>query len=320
MDIKVKKRLLWATFFSIGFMAFLLLRVDWRHFSIIADRLDMKSLIASFGLFLLANIVRAFRFHRLDHNVSKRLIHWWKLTQFYNFITATLPGGAGEAATVYVLKRFSMFNLLGAFRILLITRLMDVFALSALFFFAAILISSVTPYREAAIWLTGTLFFISSVALLPSSERFVLKLMRGLPGQSILTQRVSGKLSELLKIAEEQRSNNSFGITLFQSVLAVILVSVSVYLLLRSFGVDFTLVQSVYCFGVYAVFQIVPVQGIAGIGTQAAWWSLALNVAGYEAPDAIAMGFVLHGTFYLFITVLVFSSVLVWLIEKKRMT
>lgn len=318
MDIKVKKKLLWAVFFSISFMAFLLLRVDWRHFSIIAGRVNMKSLITSFGLFTLANLVRAFRFHRLDHNTGKKLTRWWKLTQFYNFITATLPGGAGEAATVYVFKRFSMFDLLGAVRILLLTRLMDVFALSALFFFAAMRISSDTSYREAAAWLTGVLFLISAIALLPSSERFAHKLMRSLSGHSKLIMRVSEKFSDLLKAAEEQRGGNSYGITLIQSALIVIVAAVSVHMLLRSFGVDFTPVQSFYCFGVYAVFQIVPIQGVAGIGTQAAWWSLALHIAGYNAPDAIAMGFVLHGTFYLFITLLAFSSVLVWLSEKRK--
>jgi hypothetical protein len=84
------------------------------------------------------------------------------------------------------------------------------------------------------------------------------------------------------------------------------------HLILRSFGIDFTLSQSAYCFGVYAIFQIVPVQGIAGIGTQAAWFALALNAAGYRADDAIALGFVLHGTFYVFISSLGLFSLFVW--------
>ena len=94
--------------------------------------------------------------------------------------------------------------------------------------------------------------------------------------------------------------------------------AVSVHLLFRAIGVDFTPVQSFYCFGVYAFFQIVPVQGIAGIGTQAAWWSLALNAAGYQGADAIAIGFVMHGAYYLFITVLGFPSILIWLKEKRE--
>ena len=97
-----------------------------------------------------------------------------------------------------------------------------------------------------------------------------------------------------------------------QSVLMMIVAVISIYFTLRSFGVDFSLLQSVYCFGIYAVFQIVPVQGIAGIGTQAAWWSLALTAAGYQATDTIAIGFVLHGIFYLFIALNCIPSMIVW--------
>ncbi|MBI4683408.1 MAG: flippase-like domain-containing protein [Nitrospirae bacterium] len=312
MDIKIKKRLLCAILFSIGFTIFLLLRVDWSHFSLIAGRLDIKELIAAYCVFLFGNLIRTFRFYKLDH-MDKKLSDWWYINVFYNFITATLPGGSGEAATAYVLKRFSKFNILGALRILLLSRLMDLFALSSLFFIAALMMRSDTSYREAAIWLSGTLLLISSVSLLRSSGQVVMKLLLCLPGHSALMKRVNEKLSELLNISEEQRGNNSFGITLFQSALMWIGGIVLMHLVLRSFGIDFTLIQSAYCFGVYAIFQIVPVQGIAGIGTQAAWWALALNAAGYSGSEAIALGFVLHGTYYLFISSMGIFSVLVWL-------
>ena len=317
MDIQIKKRLLWAILFSLGFTFILLRQVDWNHFSLIAGRLDIKYLISAYCVFLLGNLVRTFRFYKLDH-LDKKLTHWWYISVFYNFITATLPGGAGEAATAYVLKRFSMFNILGAIRILLLSRLMDLFALSSLFFIAAVMMRSNTSYREAAIWLSGVLFIISSVTLLRSSEQFVMRLLQKLPGHSAMIRRVCEKLSELIKISEEQRSNNSFGVTLFQSMLMWIGSIVLLHLVLRSFGIDFTLIQSAYCFGVYAIFQIIPVQGIAGIGTQAAWYALALNAAGYQYHDAIALGFVLHGTFYLFIASMGFFSLLFWLKGREK--
>ena len=303
--------------FSAGFMAFLLWRLDWKHFSLIADRLDIKGLLIAFGVFILANFVRTLRFYHLDHT-GEKLAHWWIINQFYNFITATLPGGAGEAATVYVLKRFSMFNILSALRILFLTRLMDLAALAGLFCFAAIQMNDYTPYRKTAILLSGILCVLSMIALVPAIERFILRMMQKLPGRSAIIRRVSEKLNELARIAEGHRKSNYLGIALLQSALIMAGSAVSVHLLLLSLGVDFTPVQSFYCFGVYAFFQIVPVQGIAGIGTQAAWWSLALNVAGYQGADAIAIGFVMHGTYYLFITVLGFPSILIWLKEKRE--
>jgi hypothetical protein len=316
MDIKVKKNLLLAILFSFAFMFFLLMRVDWQQFLLIAGRLDVKDLTIACSVFIFGNFIRAVRFNKLDHT-DKKLIHWWNVNSFYNLITATLPGGAGEAATAYVLKRFSMLDLLGAFRILFLSRLLDLFAISVIFFFAAVQMSNLTPYREAAIFLAGILFLISLIALIPASEQFVMKLLQKLTGQRALIKRMCEKLSELIKISEEQRTNKSFRITLFQSVLMIIGAVMSTHYVLHSFGIDFTVVQSIYCFGIYAVFQIVPVQGIAGIGTQAAWWTLALKTAGYNAPDVFALGILLHGTFYVFIVILSLSALLIWLVSRK---
>lgn len=315
MEIKAIKRLFWAILISAGFTAFLLSRIEWKQFPLIANRLDLKYLIAACSLFILANLVRAFRFYKLDHT-DKKLAHWWNINAFYNFITATLPGGAGEAATIYVLKRSSKLNMLGAFRILLLSRVMDLFALSLLFFISAMLITSITPYRATAIWLSGILFLISSSALLRTSERFIINLIQRLPARSAFIQKISEKLSELMKIAEEQRSKKIFRVALFQSVLMMAVGIVSVHLLLRSFGIHFTPMQSAYCYGIYMIFQIVPLQGFAGIGTQAAWWALALKAAGYSSPDTIVLGILLHGTFYLFIAILGVTALIAWLIRR----
>lgn len=316
MDLKVKKHLLLAILFSAGFMIVLLMKVDWGHFSQIAGRLEKKYILSSIPIFFLANFIRTLRFHKLDHT-GNNILQWWNINALYNIVTATLPSGAGEAATAYILKRFSMFDILSAFRILLLARLQDLFALASLFFVAACFMDKATSYRETAIWISGILSLISLIAFLPQSEQFVLKLLRRLPGQNKLVLRLCEKLSALIIISEEQRSKRSYSTTLIQSVVMMITGVISMHLLFKSFRVDFTYVQSVYCYGVYMIFQMVPVQGIAGIGTKAAWWMLALNTAGYRATDAIALGFILHGTLYLFISMLGLSAVIIWFIRKK---
>lgn len=316
MDKKTGKKLFWAILFSVCFVFFLMLRVDWQHFPMVINRLNVKDLLISLVLFICANLVRALRFYRLDH-IGKSLLHWWNINAFYNFITATLPGGGGEAATVYVIKRFSEFNVFSALRILLFSRFMDIFALSMLFLTAAVSISSLTPYREVAIWLSSSLFLLASIALLRSSEQFILKLVKKFSSRGIVLQNIYEKLFELAKMAEEQRGNRSFIIALIQSVFMMIAAIVSIHFALLSFGVDFTVVQSFYGFGVYAIFQIVPIQGFAGIGTQAAWWTLALNAAGYRDPDTIVIGFILHAVMYIFITILGITSFLAGMLRDK---
>lgn len=316
MDIKVKKRLFLAILFSVCFMVILLMKVDWRHFSLIAARIEKKYILSSICMFFISSFIRTLRFHKLDHTGSK-ISHWWNMNALYNIVTATLPGGAGEAATVYILKRASMFDILGAFRILLLARLQDLFALSSLFFISACLINRGTSYRETAIWISGILSLTALIAFLPPSEQFVLKLLKRLPGQNKLVLRVCEKLSELLAISVEQRNRKSYSITLFQSIMMMMTGIISVHFLLKSFGVDFTYVQSAYCYGVYMIFQMVPVQGIAGIGTKAAWWALALKTTGYHATDAIALGFILHGTAYVFVAILGLTAVLLRFTSRK---
>ena len=249
MEIKIKKKLFLAVLFSICFMVFLLNRVEWEQFRSIAVRLNIKYIAPALLVFLLGNLMRAFRFIKLDHT-GEKLIHWWNVNAFYNFITATLPGGSGEAASTYVLKRFSSFNLLSAFRILFLSRLLDLFAISSLFLFAALWISSVTPYREAAIWLSGTLLVISLAALMPATEQIIIRLLKRLPGQNKFITKICDKLSELLIISKEQCTKSIFFVTKFQSIIMIAGAIISTHLVLKSLGVDFTIIQSTYCFGV----------------------------------------------------------------------
>ena len=71
---------------SIVFMVFLLMRVDWKQFSLIANRMDIKNLIVACIVFMFSNFIRAARFNKLDH-MGKKLTHWWNINGFYNIIT-----------------------------------------------------------------------------------------------------------------------------------------------------------------------------------------------------------------------------------------
>ena len=309
MDIKAKKKLLSAILISIGFMVFFISQVQWEHFSLIAERVAIENFLFAFLILFTANFIRTLRFNKIDHT-GVGLGNWWIMTQVYNLMTATLPGGAGEAATAYLLKRFSSFNMLSALRILILTRIMDVTWLSALLFFAAMQIGETASYREVAASLSGIAFIVSIIVAHPKSERIIIKLLRKMPIKSRIMNRALERFEDVANISEQSLGGNIFGVTMLLSALSMIGVALSVHFVLISFGTGFTLVQSLYCFGVYALFQMVPVQGIAGIGTQAAWWSLSLKAVGYEVADTIALGIVLHGTFYMFIALMGLIAIL----------
>lgn len=316
MDIQIKKKLCWATLLSVIVMAFLLLKVDWDHFSLIASRVNAPDFLLAFLFLFLANFVRSYRFYILDH-VGNKLSHWWIMNQVYNIITVTLPGGPGEAVAAYVLKKFSKFNMFSAIRIFFLTRLMDLAGFSGLLLIAAALISGSTPYREAALLISGIVFFLSLIVAHPKSERFILRLLQRIPLKGRLMNRLYEKLEDIAQISEERFSGALYGTSMFHSALMAVGVSVSVHFVLSSLGTEFTLLQSLYCFGVFGLFQLFPVHGIAGIGTQTAWWALSLKVAGYNAPDAIAMAIVLHGAIYVLSVAMGLLALLFWLIIRN---
>ena len=317
MDIGIRKKLLWAVFLSVAFMVLLLYVVDWTHFPSILNRVRINYLLVAFGVLLLANIIRSYRFYTLDHLEKKKLIPWIIINKLYNFLTATLPGGVGEAATAYMIKRYSFFNMLSAFRILLLSRVMDLIGILALLLFVATQISTDIHYKETVIWLSGALLFLSIATMVPATEHFILKLMQKLPGHNKVMKRMREKLGELLIISEEHRGRKTFSITLIQSALVITITAVSLHFISLSFESGFTLMQSFYCYAIYAILQLIPIQGIAGIGTQPARWVIALNMAGYNGDDAVALSIFFHITFYMFITIMGFAALSIWLFRRK---
>ena len=315
MDIQIKKKLLWAVTLSVTLTAVLLLKIDLSQFPLIAARMDRNQMLIACSVFFIANIIRTYRFYKLD-TANNKLGHWWLMNQIYNFMTSTLPGGAGEVATVYLLKRFSSLNILGALRLLILTRIMDLASLSALLFFAATQISKSAPYRNTALWISGVALILSVVIAHPKSERYIVGVLKKIPIKGRVKDFLCDKLEDVAQLSEK-RGGAFFALMLAQSMGIMIGSALTVHFALLSFGTGFLLVQSLYCFGVYAFFQMVPVQGIAGIGTQAAWWSLGLALAGYKSPDMIALGIVLHITFYLLITAMCVPPILYWFTVRK---
>lgn len=280
------------------------------------DRIDLRGLGIAFLVLAAANVVRSFRFERLD-NGRLGLSRWWIINGLYNVITATFPGGVGEAVTAFAMKKTFQHEFLVSIRILMLCRVMDLGAISLVLLVAALMRGSaggdVAP---------GAAFFflsLSVVLLVPASERFIVSAVRRfLPGKGRFAGSLRSELESLSSAVEEKRDVAPYAAALVCSLLVIVCSAISVHEVLRAVGIDFTWVQSFYCFGVYALFQLIPLQGFAGIGTQAAWWMLALNAAGYESSDAATMGLILHGTFYLFIAALALLSILYWLSWKKR--
>jgi hypothetical protein len=168
-------------------------------------------------------------------------------------VTSTLPGGAGETVTAYALKKFSKFNLMSAFRILILTRIMDLAGYSLLLLFTAILISETTPYRDAALLISGVLFIVSMIISHPRCERIIVKLFKKASFKGRIMNRIYERFEEINSMSATRISKSFFGVTMFQTMFMIICAAFEVHYMLKSFGAEFILIQSLYCFSVYTL-------------------------------------------------------------------
>lgn len=72
----------------------------------------------------------------------------------------------------------------------------------------------------------------------------------------------------------------------------------SITVLLNGFGANLSIVQSCAAFGLYVLLQLIPVQGLAGVGTQSARWTVALFIVGVGPQQAAAEGIALYVCIY----------------------
>jgi len=289
----------------------MLKRINWGEFRKFGSIADYGMIGAGFGALFLANIVRALRFRHLDP-LRQKFGSWWVMGQAYNLMTATFPGGTGEMATAYLLKRFYKFDWLGGIKILVVTRVMDLAALTGLFLSSAFVVQQVHNLTISAIVISAVLFVLSVIMLIPPCQRlFVEGLRRIYPKRAWFSAKVFGLAQ---RISEGARSRGVFAAfvsgsyTLIMQLLAIF----STYLVLLGLRANLTFFETIFCFGIYVLFQLVPVQGFAGLGTQAAWWAIALSLAGYTGGNTVALGFVLYATFYVFIAMLCLLAIVYW--------
>lgn len=309
------RQLLLAGVVSVALLAILLWRLDVAKFTTLIRAADPSLLALGAGLLFIANIFRALRFRQLDPH-RQPLLQWWILTQIYNLMTSSLPGGAGEAVTAVLLRRTTRSDLLESLQVLIITRVMDLAALTGLMLAAAVVVPGLATSHVGAVALLvgGGLFALALAILIPGVQRVCFALVRGLyPRRFWLAGTVHGILDRLSDGAHYGGPLNALGVAV-NTLLVQGLAAAATYCMVLGLGARLGFWESTFCFGIFILFQLVPVQGIAGLGTQDASWALALQAAGYHGSDPIALGFLLHATTFLSIAAAGALAGVVWLI------
>lgn len=293
-------RVVIATAISVACVLFFATRIQLAQLTALLRQANAGWLLASAGALGAANLIRAERFRLLDGN-RRGLPHWWVATQVYNFVTSTLPGGLGEVATAYLFRRSNAVGWAGAFRLLVIARLLDLAALLGVFVAAivALGLAWASPDAAAVTAIGGTVMLGALALLIPRTQAAALALLlRFLPQRFPLFAKARETLRQLRETSQTLDRRAGALVALWSVAMALISSSL-VLLLLAGFGTHLSLLQSFASYGLYVLLQLIPLQGIAGIGAQSARWAIALTLVGVAAPaatlDSVALYVCLYG-------------------------
>ena len=314
----MKWRLLGAVVVTLLFVYYLLPNINGNLLLAKFKEISLPYLVLGFTSLLMANVIRSVRFRTMAV-YGGSFTQWWHINQTYNVLTTLLPGGGGEVATAYLMKvtSDSRETLALGIRTLIFNRLMDLFFYSALLFATANLLLDVSEYAPLAIGAGLIFLVIAWLALTPAVEKRTLDLVDKYLAQkfTILT-RFRVQLTQLINISDVQHNQGKIKLALVQSFLLVLAAASSVYFTMLSLEMEITWYQGFYCMGLFALFQLIPIQGLAGIGTQAAWWTYAITAAGYRGSEVITLGIMLYAIFLSFVVIMFIPSGLYFMFKR----
>lgn len=313
--IVTARRLAAATLVALAFALVLGRDTDLTEIARRLRELPPGALLVAYLWLALAGLVRAVRLRRLlaTHVPVGRA---YAFHQLYNVVTAVVPTGLGEAASAWLLRRALRVPLHLGLVALLVGRLLDLAVLLGLFLLVllggAVRITLGGDALVTAAAAMLTVLLLLAVAHATAGARFArrldawaLQIHSDHPARRLLRRGLS-LLGESLRLLPH-------GMQLWALVvltLATQLLSLAaLHALLGASGLELGYAEAIVCFVVYVLFRMLPLQGVGGIGTTAAWWAIALRALSVPAGEAATVGAVLYVAFTALLVLLCLTSI-----------
>jgi len=259
--------------------------------------IDTAHLISGFILYLLCNIFRALRFHLLLNREIK-LFALFNLVCIYNMMNNLAPMRTGELSYVYMLKKLHNKSAITGASTLILSRIFDFIAIGTLFLASAWMIGerlgglksaliSVSVFTILCFFLLLILFyggewlFKSFSYVLPrtglGSNATAISLVLRLKETALAMQRLRNAKVALLALA--------FSFLIWGANFS------AVFLVIK--GMNFDIPMPIIVMGsTFTVLStLLPIYGIAGLGTSQGLWTLVFLPLGIPLDQAIISAF-----------------------------
>ena len=275
----------------------LLSQIDPRQIISTIKGIDACCLVGGFILYLLCNIFRALRFHLLL-NREITLFALFNLVCIYNMMNNLAPMRAGELSYIYMLRKLHNKNAITGASTLLLSRILDFIAIGTLFLVSA--------------WMIGDRLGGMKSALIPISLFmlfcFILLLMLFYGGEWLISSfscslewvglsRNATAIDLISNLKEAVQSTQK----LRNAKIAILTLAASFLIWAANFSVVFLVIRGMYfdipmpiivmgsTFTVLST--LLPIYGIAGLGTSQGLWTLVFLPLGIPLDQAIISAF-----------------------------
>ena len=256
---------------------------------------DAGLMILGFTLFAIANWVKAVRLRRLTVEVSVSLVQMFRIVCLYNMMSSLMPAGLGEASYPALVKMRYRIPLSAGTSAVLISRLFDLVSVASCC--AAVLwASGLANSHLAWLALAGSLAFLIGLGtiFLASASEAARDYLRWLeevaePVGALITflQRMQGVIARIASAKE---------------IVLVTLLTIAIWL--SAYGVSWIASRSIHLpLGFRANFlgaslsillSVLPVKGVAGLGTAHAGWVMGLVLLGWPPQTALDLAVSMH--------------------------
>ena len=270
-------------------------------------------ILAGFAIYALANWFKALRFRLItqsDTPISR--LDVYEATCLYNMATGILPFGTGELSYPYLMYRWHGVRITQSTPALVVTRLFDLIAVSLLF-----LVSTLVLRRDLAV--SPNLILAAAVVLAAAALGLVLAPWLGDWGLALLN-RVNRRwlrgrwlatgerlLGAGRRFVENLRQANSPALLLRLALHSLIIWILSYLVFLAVFwalGFDMTYWMTSFAGSLVLMTNLLPIQGIAGLGVREVGWVLGLVALGFGREQATTLAFSVHAVTLSYLIVL----------------
>lgn len=295
--------------FTLLFLFVLFQQVDVSEVLAALSHASLWLVFLGFLLYIISAYLRSLRYYfLLKKQVSPSLL--FQVVAMQTMVINIIPNLIGEFSFLYLIKKLGNIRGGHSFVSMVLARLFDLIAVFVLFLVFIIIADDVPAFMMRVLWVFSLVLLLVlglSVIFILTKERFCRGLQRCFAALRLTKISVFAllikKVHEMAEALEEVKSPRVLTYCFFLSI-GVWLVSFTLAsILINAAGYHFS--YSVVALGTTfsKLTSVLPIYGIAGLGTTEGFWSLGFLALGVEKAAAIVTGFSVH-LFTLFYTLI----------------